>query len=194
MGDTWVHCEDFCSSNVCRLRGASSVLHKMKNDTQHLQTQFLFLMVQKLVFSQVHLMLHKMAPNTYTLCSGIYLFPRTEMQDADKIPLLCDADAYDSFSSDIHTYSSPRCNMTLNQYPLVVFRNLSLFQMPVHWKFFWLWLKNLVTCQFDLPRTSPSQNMFGKYTFEPISKSLWETHLLWQVNSPCPGPCQAVEL
>ena len=69
------------------------VLHKMKNDTQHLQNQFLFLMVQKLVFSQVHLMLHKMAPaNTYKLCSGIYLFPRTEMQDADKIPLLCDAE------------------------------------------------------------------------------------------------------
>ena len=60
-------------------------------------------------------------------------------------------------------------------------------------KFFSLWCKNLVTCQFDLPWTSLSQNMFGKYTFEPISKSLWETHLLWQVNSPCPGPCQAVE-
>ena len=29
------------SSHVCTLRGASKVLHKMKNDTQHLQNQFL---------------------------------------------------------------------------------------------------------------------------------------------------------
>ena len=58
------------------------------------------------------------------------------MKDATKIPLPCDADAYDSLKASASASPLQDADENDTQYPLSVFSNSSLFQMTVYHTFF----------------------------------------------------------